>query len=118
MRSMPVWIRTCATSTASGAQVILLLPFRLAGLTSEDGYPSFSKYTVAIILASYLILRPVPLGVAIACISGAFGLKAWLAFLDSKTVTAHEEMETSVDITAIAKEVLERRKSGDHEETA
>ncbi len=97
---------------------MLLLPFRLVALTSEDGWPSFSKITVALIVASYFVQRPVPLGITIACISGAFGLKAWLAFLDSKTVTAHEEMYTSLDVTVIAKEILERRKSGDHEETS
>lgn len=98
-------ISTCARATVSGAQTVILLPFRLAALTSEDGWPSFSKFTVAAIVFSYFVGRPVPLGIAIVAISGAFGLKAWLAFLDSKTVTASEQT------------ILARRQSGDHEAT-
>jgi hypothetical protein len=96
---------------------VMMWPFRLLGVTGPDWYLSFSYAVTASIVISYFVRRPIPLGIAIAVISSSYGLKAFLAFLDAKTVTAHEDMQTSLDITAIAKAVLERRASGDHEST-
>lgn len=77
---------------------ICMWPFRLAGVTGPDGYLSFSKAVTAAVVISYFVRRPVPLGIAIAAISSSYGLKAFLAFLSSKTVTANERMITQLDV--------------------
>jgi hypothetical protein len=96
---------------------VAMWPFRLAGLTGPDGYLSYSKTITAAVVISYFVLRPVPLGIAIAAIASSYGLKAFLAFLDAKVVTAHEEMATKLDVTELGKEILARRQGKDYEST-
>lgn len=100
---------------------VVMWPCRLLGLTGADGYLSFSKTITAAVVVSYFVRRPVPLGIAIVAISSSYGLKAFMAFLDSKTVTANERMITQLNVAdtvrALNEGIAARRASGDYEST-
>ena len=93
---------TITTVTTPGPQHWLgrtiVAPFRVIGLTADDGWPSFAKIVTILVIVSYFIRCPIPLGVSLVVVSAAHGTKVLLALINSKSITATENMNTTLDI--------------------
>lgn len=84
----------------------VMWPFRLLGLTGADGYLSFSKMMAIAIFWGCFWLGALSLGVVIALLAAAFGVKVFLAFINRATVTATET--ATYDVAAVTKDVSQR----------
>lgn len=91
--------------------------FALLGLTGSDRQVSFTKLvTLAVLLAS-VRTGQFGLGIAIAVLAASFGAKTFLAFLQSRTVTATSHTAITADLAALAK-VIRGRRDNDHDAEA